>query len=281
MNDNFVRAALAFYEARGFSLIPLLPAEKRPAIAEWKTYQTRRSTEAEHRLWWPSGLPPEQRKNIGVVTGSVSGIVVLDLDDKETYDTFCHHAEKAGRGDILKTYVVQTGRGYHLYYEPNVSQVKTTSFKWNGKTHHLKAEGGYVVAPPSIHPNGGVYAGMFGLTQYPKAPRQLVLADLAAVLQSMGVQQGDPEARHDAEPGRWKELFENIGEGGRNDAASKLAGILSAAIYEEALTLDLMRCWNEARCHPPLPDGELAHLVSGLYQRYQNYRRRRQADHSA
>jgi hypothetical protein len=73
-DDTCLRAALN-YLARGWSVVPVAERGKRPMV-RWQTFEDRRPTEAEVRGWferWPSS-------NIAVVTGAVSGLVVLDID---------------------------------------------------------------------------------------------------------------------------------------------------------------------------------------------------------
>jgi putative DNA primase/helicase len=72
--------ALKYWEL-GWSIIPL-GRDKRPLIAEWSPYQKRRATKDEIEQWWSKW--PEA--NIGLVTGSISGVVVLDADSAEAND---------------------------------------------------------------------------------------------------------------------------------------------------------------------------------------------------
>ena len=68
--------ALAYLN-RGFSVIPVRP-DKKPFI-RWEAYQNRRPTEDEIRQWWtkwPNAM-------IGIVTGSISGIDIMDTDSQE------------------------------------------------------------------------------------------------------------------------------------------------------------------------------------------------------
>src|SRR5215831_12254305 len=59
--------------AKGFSIIPV-NRDKRPRVA-WKVYQERQASSEELNEWW------QQRPDAwAVVTGSVSGIIVLDFD---------------------------------------------------------------------------------------------------------------------------------------------------------------------------------------------------------
>jgi hypothetical protein len=72
------------YEKLGFSVIPLKTGEKVPMI-DWKEFQTRRATDAEIAAWWVKW----PKSNIGIVTGTISGICVVDLDRyKENLSTF-------------------------------------------------------------------------------------------------------------------------------------------------------------------------------------------------
>ncbi len=58
-------------------------AGKHPALLSWKEYQKRAATEAQIRNWFTDH--PEL--NVGIVTGKVSGIVVLDIDGEEGRQT--------------------------------------------------------------------------------------------------------------------------------------------------------------------------------------------------
>lgn len=125
------------YVDNGFSVIPLVPNEKTP-LFDWKEYQTRRPTHAEIDAWW--GDCPEA--NIGVVTGKISGITVVDFDIKNglsnRYNSF-------PKGMSVKT----VSGGYHLYYKytPNM---RTGVDIFNDKSGiDIRNDGGYVVAPPS------------------------------------------------------------------------------------------------------------------------------------
>ena len=66
------------YCKRGFSVIPIIPKDKKPLI-RWEEYQTRRATEDEIKEWWAKW--PDA--NGGIVTGTVSGLVVIDIDSVE------------------------------------------------------------------------------------------------------------------------------------------------------------------------------------------------------
>jgi hypothetical protein len=79
--SELLTAALT-YAAQAFSVIPIQAREKRPLIA-WEGFQTRRATEEEPSAWW-SKWPDA---NVGIVTGAVSGLVVIDLDTVEASDT--------------------------------------------------------------------------------------------------------------------------------------------------------------------------------------------------
>ena len=65
-------AALAAL-ARGWSVIPVRPRDKRPIVA-WQAYQEERPTVEQLERWWTRW--PEA--NVGIVTGAISGLVVLD-----------------------------------------------------------------------------------------------------------------------------------------------------------------------------------------------------------
>ena len=137
--------------ARGWSLIPLRARDKRPAVSSWTEYQKRPAEYAQLERWFNRPDP----LNVGIVTGAVSGIFVIDLDSPEAINWAAEHLPPCE----LR---VRTAKGLHLYYpysadRPMRNKVRATS---QGKTLDLdvRASGGFVVGPGSVHPSGFVYA---------------------------------------------------------------------------------------------------------------------------
>lgn len=75
--SELLSAALS-YVKQGFSVIPIQAREKRPLIP-WEQYQDRTATDEEIKTWWAKW--PDA--NVEIVTGKISGLVVIDLDSVE------------------------------------------------------------------------------------------------------------------------------------------------------------------------------------------------------
>ena len=73
MSKTKLEAALEYLD-RGWSIIPIKPEGKRPAI-KWLDYQERQPTEKEVEEWWTKW----PTYDIAIVTGAISGVVVVDL----------------------------------------------------------------------------------------------------------------------------------------------------------------------------------------------------------
>lgn len=126
------------YIQRGWPVIPLLG--KTPAVC-WKEFQSRRPTPQEIQAWFKS----ENELNIGIVTGRVSELVVVDADSNDEAAWWISNYPKS-------SLMVHTGRGgMHIYYRmPELTLGNRT--RLFGRAIDLRGNGGYVVAPPSIHP---------------------------------------------------------------------------------------------------------------------------------
>ena len=98
------------YLAMGFSVIPVHTDSKRAKVAavSWKPYQQRQATEAELQSWFIE----QGFTGIGIVTGAVSQLMVLDFDDRHPYERFCH-----AYPDLRQTCTVRTRRGWHLHMQ--------------------------------------------------------------------------------------------------------------------------------------------------------------------
>jgi putative DNA primase/helicase len=92
--------------------------------------------------------------NIGIATGAVSGIVVVDVDGPDALARL--HALAAQHNEPLpRTLTVKTARGWHFYFKhPHADLVIPCS---TGDGIDLRGDGGYVVAPPSVHKSGHIY----------------------------------------------------------------------------------------------------------------------------
>jgi hypothetical protein len=144
-------ATLGDLWGRGWSVIPLEPHGKRPAIASWLEYQTRPATFEELEAWFGA----ERRYNIGIVTGHVSGIFVLDADTPEALAWCQAHMPPSEMR-------VRTAKGLHLYYPLSAdARIRNKTRIHVGTLGRIaldvRADGGYVVGPGSVHPSGYIY----------------------------------------------------------------------------------------------------------------------------
>jgi Bifunctional DNA primase/polymerase, N-terminal len=130
------------YLSLGLSVIPLKPNSKVPLVP-WTEFQNRRASESEVKEWW--GAVPNA--NIGIVTGKISGIAVIDLDGPKGLSS----AAKMG---FTSSLVSLTGLGRHLWFA-HAENVKNSVRVYPGID--IRSDGGFVVVPPSVHENGVRY----------------------------------------------------------------------------------------------------------------------------
>jgi RecA-family ATPase len=144
-----------------WSVIPVRARDKRPAIGQWREYQLEPAAHETVAQW-----AANDTLNAGIVTGAVSGLIVLDLDNAEAIA----EAEKRG---LPETVTVQTGKGRHVYFRHCGGQVSNRAGLFPGAD--LRGDGGFVVAPGSVHPSGAVYRWL-------ASPETMPLADPPAWL---------------------------------------------------------------------------------------------------
>jgi len=121
-----------------YSLIPI-NSEKKPYIY-WKPFQYKKANIENIFDWYDKFTDV----NIGIVTGDVSKLAVIDVDDLNLLPEL-----KEFLPEIKETTRVRTRKGYHYYFSVNGEYVKSTNSLF-GKRPELKSNGNYVVAPPSI-----------------------------------------------------------------------------------------------------------------------------------
>lgn len=240
-------AALA-YAVRGWSPIPIEPRGKRPLVP-WLEFQQRIAEGGEIAAWfarWPDA-------NVGIVTGRVSGIVVVDVDARHGGLDSLRELERA-HGALPPTVEATTGGGgRHLYFGVDAALHNRVGLR---PGIDLRAEGGCVVAPPSIHPSGRRYAWIKGHAPDALAPAALP-AWFVALLRGASPS-GHPLAH-------WRSLVrEGVAEGERNSTLASLSGHLLRRGIDADVALELLLAWNRMRCRPPLPDDEVARVMASI-----------------
>lgn len=121
----------------GQSVIPIGITSKKPLI-KWLDLQEERPTEATVDFWMASF----GAFNLGMITGAISGWVVLDADNAEA-------VEWVRQKGLATGYEVRTRRGRHFYFRHPGHQVRNAKNLWNVKGLDLRGDGGYVLVPPS------------------------------------------------------------------------------------------------------------------------------------
>jgi hypothetical protein len=149
------------YLNAGLSVIPITYKGKRP-ITKWEQYQTSQPAMIEVLRWF------KPRRNLAIVGGAVSGgLLIIDFDH-DADRIFPEWKRKVGQvADRLP--VVKTAKGYHVYLRcddpgPNQKIARNSTHVYI----ETRGEGGYVLAPPSVHPSGARYELINGdLTDIP------------------------------------------------------------------------------------------------------------------
>ncbi len=142
---------------------------KHPRIA-WEALTQIRASAGEVDGWWRRW----PHANVGVVTGSVSELVVLDVDPRHGgVDALA--ALESEYGALPRTVESLTGGGgQHLYFRHPGTRVPSRPV---ASGLDLKGDGGIVVSPPSIHVTGRAYVWESG-----SAPSDVAIADMPAWL---------------------------------------------------------------------------------------------------
>lgn len=235
--------ALTLFD-RGWSVIPV-GADKKPLV-EWKKYQTERATREEVTGWFTK----KSTVNLGIITGKISNLVVVDIDPRH-----------GGRRDALigyETVIVETGGGGWHYYFKYKEGIQ--NFAGIAEGIDIRGDGGYVIAPPSMHSSGNQYKWYHSPEKYE------VLSLLPVVL---GWINARAKQKSPTQSNWSSEKLDGVGEGQRNDTAASVAGKLLARFKPhewESEAWKLLVAWNDKNT-PPLPETELRTVFDSIAKR--------------
>lgn len=156
------------------------------------------------------------------------------------------------------TPATKTGRtegGFHRYFAAEKHRVGNRIKFLPGLD--LRATGGYVILPPSLHATGTRYEWVITPSESDFAP----LPDwLVKAL-------GPKRPRREATPvHEWLRIADGVSEGERNDAATRLTGHLLRRGVDPEVAFALLIAWNTLNI-PPLPDDELTRTFNSIADR--------------
>lgn len=247
--NGFEEHALA-YARRGIPVFRLRARTKEPFHGSRGFYDATTDPDTIRR-WWTA----TPTANIGLPTGRASGIMVLDVDtDKGGADSLT--ALEAEHGKLPATWTVKTGGdNYQLYLKAPDENIRISAGKL-GPGLDIRCDGGYVVAPPSIHPSGDRY------TVHTRAPMVEPPSWLLALLKddpkpagetTVNTQSNQPiSADLDGDP---------IPDGKRNEELTRIAGRLRARGAGDGELPEMLERINATRCNPPLPEREVQRIA--------------------
>jgi len=231
------------------------PRSKQPLVL-WQEYQHRRPTEAEIAAWfrrWPDA-------NIAIVTGEVSNLVVLDVDPAHGGDASLRDLTDRF-GPLPDTLTAGTGGGgRHFYFAAPADGRPTPSRVALRAGLDVRAEGGLIIAPPSIHQSGRRYAWENADPMPAPMPHWLL-----RLLRN-------PAERRGHSTQQWRDLAaRGVEQGERNSTIASFAGHLFWHGVDPDIVKELLLCWNRVRARPPLDDEEVAATVDSIPRTHERH----------
>lgn len=249
-SDNIrLRAALA-YARRGWFVFPLhTPVEGGCSCRRAECKDIGKHPRTMHGLkdattdtatierWW-QGWP---EANVGIACGQ-SGLAVLDIDPRHGGDESLRDLrQKHGEGWLDTVIALTGGGGTHYLYKGSVRNAVEVL-----PGIDVRGEGGYIVAPPSMHASGREYT-------WERSANGTELLEWPAHIMKGSKRRDTASAIGDIIPA-----------GARNETLTSLAGMMRrrGMGYEEILAS--LRVTNQTRCDPPLPDAEVQSIVRSV-----------------
>ena len=244
--------AAVWYCENGFAIIPLQSRGKAPitkhGLNDWFD-----NPEDAREIW-----TKHPNLNIGIVCGSPShGLLVFDFDvdeekEKDGYATLS--AWETAHGDMPETSVAITGSGgMHYLYRTERTNIHPSTNTELGVD--IRCDGSYIVAPPSVHPNGRSYEWQDHPEDVPIATASGAVYDFLDHVQRNG---GRDETKKDN--GKFK-LPDKIKKGERDKTLFRYASHLRAIGRSDAEILNAVMGANFMRCNPPMDSKDVQRIV--------------------
>lgn len=232
------------YARLGWQVLPIRPRDKRPLTAHGLNDSS--ADPNQIREWWDRW----PNANVGVRTGEVSGFFVLDVDGAEGSASLDALEQKHGK--LPETRTASTGGGgRHLFFKWPGEPIRNFNDNRIGLKLDVRGEGGYVVAPPSIHPSGREYSWMG------EPPAEVATAPdwLIQLIRPREKASAVVKSNAGAAPANL------VLQGERHKTLLSFAGKLRRAGAGEPEILAALEAFNRERCHPSKERKELERIA--------------------
>jgi len=240
----------------GFRIIPC--NGKIPQIKKWQINATYNSDKIKE-LW------KNINYNIGILTGKDGGnLVVIDCDVKDDINGISNFDNYIKDKNITlpNTLTATTGRGgKHYYFRSKSSNIKSGTNIFD-KGIDIRANGGFIIAPPSLHPNGNRYSW----------DNDFMIADLPIELENLIIEIQNPTKTNNTKSKKaipniknYNELV-NIETGERNETLFRLSSkLIESGLCYKAI-LEAINIENKLKCIEPLSEEEITNIVNSSYK---------------
>jgi hypothetical protein len=260
-----MKIAMEYLKKHGCSVIPV-KKNKQPYVP-WTEFQERKATSDEIREWWqkwPSA-------NVGIVTGKISGIVVIDVDETLGFDAI----QEFIPDNLLIPTCKTPGGGQHLYFQAPEKPLGNNSRIIPGCD--FRGYGGFVVAPPSTKGKGCPYSWLDGLSLDDVKPPPLpskYINYINAFNRGIGEKNDFTKLRSDFERLQLTSTdFKKIPEGQRDETLFHIANSILNRTMQEQEVQELLQLIARHCCDPPFPFKEIPAKIKSVLNRIERRER--------
>lgn len=234
------------YASRGWAVFPVQPRGKKP-LAGTRGFKDATSESDQIAALWRA----HPDSNIGVSCGSASDLLVVDIDSGPGKDGLASLERLAKDLQLPETRMARTGGGgIHVFFtRPRGLGCSNAALKQKYPHIDIRGDGGYVVAPGSIHASGATYEWINEAAAIVPVPD-----NLHALLTQ----------KRSAETGHVQPSTTRILEGSRNAALTSFAGRLRKYGCDAETIEAALQVKNKNECAPPLPQDEVRTIARSV-----------------
>jgi len=246
IQDRMLNAAL-WYADLGYPVFPCTPGRKKPPLTEHGLLDATTDSEQIER-WWTQ----HPSANVAIRT---DGLLVVDIDGADN-PWLADDPDRLEELANAPTSLTPRGGRQHVFRQPEGKHWRNSASQLALHVD-IRADGGYIVAPPSVT-NGGAYRWLedheleVPADRLPQPPAWLI-----ELLDALPTSNGHPTVRDGPQ-------FNTIPEGQRNDTLARLAGTMRRVGMTQAEIAAALHQVNAGRCAPPLDTREVDRIAASV-----------------